>query len=97
MLGYPMAQQQQAGGGAGSGGQGEGPWTFQPATVLATGGPLAQVVWGRGPGAQQDYLLTLGEDGRCQWRGGARGGLFIVRCMTVVRRTIGVPWGILVA
>lgn len=64
--GYPMAQhQQQAAGGAGSGGQGEGPWTFQPATVLATGGPLAQVVWGRGPGAQQDYLLTLGEDGRC--------------------------------
>ncbi|CAN0106581.1 unnamed protein product [Laminaria digitata] len=64
MQGYPMAQhQQQAGGGAGSGGQGEGPWTFQPATVLATGGPLAQVVWGRGPGAQQDYLLTLGEDG----------------------------------
>lgn len=42
---------------------GEGEWNFQPATVLAHPGPLAQVVWGRGPGAQQDYLLTLGEDG----------------------------------
>lgn len=43
----------------------EGPWNFQPATVLNCSGPLVQVVWGRGPGAQQDYLLTLGEDGRC--------------------------------
>lgn len=43
----------------------EGPWNFQPATVLNNNGPLVQVVWGRGPGAQQDYLLTLGEDGRC--------------------------------
>lgn len=42
----------------------EGPWNFQPATVLKSNGPLVQVVWGRGPGAQQDYLLTLGEDGR---------------------------------
>lgn len=42
-----------------------GPWNFQPATVLNNEGPLVQVVWGRGPGAQQDYLLTLGEDGRC--------------------------------
>eukprot|EP00752_Nemacystus_decipiens_P003935 g3603.t1 len=40
-----------------------GPWNFQPATVLNNEGPLAQVVWGHGPGAQQDYLLTLGEDG----------------------------------
>lgn len=58
-----------AGAGRGSGTNGEqrsdGPWNFQPATVLNNDGPLAQVVWGRGPGAQQDYLLTLGEDGRC--------------------------------
>lgn len=44
---------------------GAGAWNFQPATVLNNDGPLVQVVWGRGPGAQQDYLLTLGEDGRC--------------------------------
>lgn len=59
---------------AGAGGRGSGsleqqrvggPWNFQPATVLNNEGPLVQVVWGRGPGAQQDYLLTLGEDGRC--------------------------------
>lgn len=45
--------------------RGDGPWSFQPATVLAHDRPLVQVVWGRGSGAQQDYLLTLGEDGRC--------------------------------
>ena len=79
MHGYPMAQyQQRAAGGAGSGGQGEGPWTFQPATVLATGGPLAQVVWGRGPGAQRDYLLTLGEDGRCPRR-----KYWLINCLLV--------------
>lgn len=42
----------------------EGPWNFQPATVLNVSGPVVQVVWGRGPGAQHGYLLTLGEDGR---------------------------------
>lgn len=42
----------------------EGLWNFQPVTVLAHDGPVVQVVWGRGSGAQQDYLLTLGEDGR---------------------------------
>ncbi|CAN0368794.1 unnamed protein product, partial [Ectocarpus sp. 12 AP-2014] len=41
----------------------DGAWNFQPATVLSNDGPLVQVVWGRGPGAQQDYLLTLGENG----------------------------------
>lgn len=43
---------------------GEGSWNFQPATVLPHSGPLVQLVWGRDPGSQQDYLLTLGEDGR---------------------------------
>lgn len=57
---------------------GEGPWNFQPATVLNSSGPLVQVVWGRGPGAQQDYLLTLGEDGRCAVRWKYRCFLFFV-------------------
>lgn len=39
-------------------------WDFQPATVLAHEGALVQVAWGRGPGNQQDYLLTLEEDGK---------------------------------
>lgn len=50
---------------AAGGEEGEGLWNFQPTTVLAHGGQVAQVVWGRGAGTQQDYLLSLGADGRC--------------------------------
>lgn len=41
-----------------------GSWDYQPATVLAHDEKIAQVAWGRGPGNQQDYLLTLEEGGR---------------------------------
>lgn len=46
------------------GSSGEGSWNIQPATVLPHSGPVVQLVWGRDLGSQQDYLLTLGEDGR---------------------------------
>lgn len=39
-------------------------WDYQPATVLSHEAPVAQVAWGRGPGNQNDYLLTLEEDGK---------------------------------
>lgn len=53
-----------SGEGRDKGSSGEGSWNFQPATVLPHSGPVVQLVWGRDLGSQQDYLLTLGEDGR---------------------------------
>lgn len=47
-----------------TGGLRGGHWDYQPASVLAHDSHLTQVAWGRGPGNQQDYLLTLEESGK---------------------------------
>lgn len=47
-----------------TGGLRGGSWEYQPASVLAHDSQLTQVAWGRGPGNQQDYLLTLEESGK---------------------------------
>ncbi|CAM9541789.1 unnamed protein product, partial [Choristocarpus tenellus] len=56
-------------------GVGAGQWNFRTGTVLSHGSAVGQLVWGRGLGNQQNYLLTLDAEGSARvWVEHSQGG-----------------------